>query len=230
MMASVRRFVRIRRVAITVQFETKIFDDMIRSNLHQLFIRENVRLKIRLCHCPLIGVWHEISQDTPISFSSRHVERFGRAACGGGRSCLSFFGDNVRHFNCVGGWGKATLVNSCELMLLLYCTGFWWIYWVSLQACCFVVVWCVVCLIRGVFFERKGFCNYIPLHLSYFVLEPTLPIRRSQYLKILSRRGGVSGQYWGVWSSSRDFSSSASRLLVNLLKTMLERYNFFDSR
>ena len=107
-MASVRRFVRIklriRHVAITVQFETKIFDDMIRSNLHQLFIRENVRLKIRLCHCPLIGVRHEISQDTPISFGSRRVKRFGRAACGGGggRSCLSFFGDNVRHFNCVG--------------------------------------------------------------------------------------------------------------------------------
>lgn len=111
-MASVRRFVRIGRVAITVQPEAEILDDMIRSNLHQLFIRENVRPKIRLCHGPLIGVLHKISQDTPISFFiSRRVKRFGRAACGGGRrSCLSFFGDNVRHFK----WSSEVGANSQE--------------------------------------------------------------------------------------------------------------------
>lgn len=37
-MASVRKFVRIRRVAITVELEAEILDDMIRSNLHQLFV------------------------------------------------------------------------------------------------------------------------------------------------------------------------------------------------
>lgn len=74
-----------------------------------------MRLKIRLCHGPLIGVLHKISQDTTVSFSSRRVKRFGRAACGGGgRSCLSFFGDNVRHFKRSFG-GNATLVNSCEV-------------------------------------------------------------------------------------------------------------------